>query len=204
MTCLWVGRGERATGWAGWKLLGATWLGALLVALGIGWIDAAPAPATLVQVEIKESGLTPRSANIERGGTVVWTNTTSRMLQIASEAGLFASGPIKASERFTQTFSTDGTYYYAAIGDREWLGAVVVGSGRPSFGSGVGAVSLPGVDAPPLPPIDGYAYPYGGYGYGSGYGSAPPLGLGYAYGCGNGLPSAYFGYPGWGVPPYPR
>src|SRR5262249_27889574 len=103
----------------------------------------------------------------------------------------------KPGESAERAFIEDGTYYYFCALHPWMRGAVVVGSGRPNFGLGLTPPYLPPVLTPPLPPLDAYAYPFGGFppyygsaGYFPGPGSGPaPLG-------------PYFGYPGYGLPVY--
>lgn len=155
---------------------------------------AASAASALVEVEITSSELKPRSANIERGGTVVWKNTSQQPQLLQSEAGLFQI-QVKASERYTQTFGTEGTYFYFSAIDPRLQGAVVVGSGRPNFGHGTTPLSVPDAGAPPLAPFDGYAYG-GGYSYPLGYGYGG--GAGYGGGCGGYGGCGSYGYGGYG------
>lgn len=75
---------------------------ALLAGLLAAGCDGQERPAQRVNVDITGSGYEPRSAVVEQGGTVIWTNKSREVRQVIARqpAGVFMSGTLDDGEAY--------------------------------------------------------------------------------------------------------
>ena len=63
-------------------------------------------------VTIEKNEFKPRTLTVKVGDTVNWINKDINPQSVVSDAGLFHSGEIATSEKFSYTFTEEGTYDY--------------------------------------------------------------------------------------------
>src|SRR3990172_8362125 len=132
-------------------VIGALVLGAFVWMAGPGLApNSPPGEAT---VAMKNIAFNPGVLNVARGTTVTWVNQDPVYHTVTSDApgGPLDSPSINQGERWTFTFTQDGTYAYHCTphssydaGTQMWTGMtgkVVVGTGQ--GGNGTGPLDLP-------------------------------------------------------------
>ena len=82
-----------------------------------------PSSAT---VSIKNMAFNPISLSITTGTTVTWVNNDTTAHTVTANDGSFNSGTITAGSKFTQSFSTTGTFAYHCTLHPEMTGTIVV------------------------------------------------------------------------------
>lgn len=68
--------------------------------------------AATIQVSITRVGFVPASVTIDRGDTVLWTNSDTRNRQVVSQDAGFASPVLRPTETFAFTFTKTGRFRY--------------------------------------------------------------------------------------------
>lgn len=63
-------------------------------------------------VTIEKNEFKPKTLTVKVGDTVTWINKDINPQSVVSDAGLFNSGEIATSEKFSYTFTEEGTYDY--------------------------------------------------------------------------------------------
>jgi plastocyanin len=82
----------------------------LLMALGVGLLVAAPAPAKTVTVDISKLGFIPAAVTVQVGDSVTWSNKDTAPHQVVCATCPFTSPPIAAGLTFTYTFTKVGKF----------------------------------------------------------------------------------------------
>jgi len=83
------------------------------------------APVVALMVRIRDFGVHPQVATIDRGKGVSWLNDDHVTHNVAFSS--FSSGPIGPGELYTHVFNETGSYdYYCSIHKRYEQGTVVV------------------------------------------------------------------------------
>jgi plastocyanin len=82
----------------------------LLMALGVGLLVAAPAPAKTVTVDISKLGFVPADVTIQVGDSVTWTNKDTATHQVVCATCPFTSPVLAAGQSFTYTFTKVGKF----------------------------------------------------------------------------------------------
>jgi plastocyanin len=102
--------------------------GALLggAVVGLAVLGAGPAAADTVQVNISGSAFQPPDAQVQVGGTVVWTNTDQRPHDVTATNGLFRSDPIGPGQTYSFTFVRAGDVQYGSSIDIGVVGVIHV------------------------------------------------------------------------------
>ncbi|MDQ4024839.1 MAG: right-handed parallel beta-helix repeat-containing protein [Actinomycetota bacterium] len=94
------------------------------------------APAADLAVSIRDNFFAPQQLRIDPGDTVTWTNFGTRVHDVTSDTGAFASGDLERGGRFTHTFEKEGYFYYhcsfhGRAGRHGMWGVVIVGDPPP-------------------------------------------------------------------------
>ena len=109
-----------------------------LIGLTIGCGSSSPSSpsnttttGTPVSIVANSSTLTttayaPNPVSISVGGTVTWTNNDSTAHTATGDNGSFSSGSIAPGGKFSQTFSTAGTFTYKCTIHPNMVGTVTV------------------------------------------------------------------------------
>jgi len=108
-----------------------------LIGLAIGCGSSSPSSptngttGTPVSIVNGSSTLTttaysPNPVSISVGGTVTWTNNDSTAHTATADNGSFSSGNIAPGGKFSQTFSTAGTFTYKCTIHPNMVGTVTV------------------------------------------------------------------------------
>ena len=109
-----------------------------LIGLAIGCGSSSPSSpsnttttGTPVSIPANSSTLTttaysPNPVSISVGGTVTWTNNDSTAHTATADNGSFNSGTIAPGGKFSQTFSTAGTFTYKCTLHPNMVGTVTV------------------------------------------------------------------------------
>ncbi|MFN2586570.1 MAG: right-handed parallel beta-helix repeat-containing protein [Actinomycetota bacterium] len=97
------------------------------------------APAADHAVSIRDNFFAPQEIRIEPGDTVTWTNSGTRVHDVTSDTGAFASGALQRGQRFSHTFEEEGYFYYhcsfhGRAGRQGMWGVVIVGDPPPPGG----------------------------------------------------------------------
>jgi plastocyanin len=82
----------------------------LLLALAIGLLVAAPAPAKTVTVDISKLGFVPASVTVQAGDSVTWTNKDTVNHQVVCLTCTFTSPVLTPGQTFTFTFTKVGKF----------------------------------------------------------------------------------------------
>jgi plastocyanin len=82
----------------------------LLLALAIGLLVAAPAPAKTVTVDISQLGFVPASVTIQSGDSVTWTNKDTVNHQVVCATCPFTSSVLAPGQTHTFTFTKVGKF----------------------------------------------------------------------------------------------
>ncbi|HEX7793816.1 MAG TPA: plastocyanin/azurin family copper-binding protein [Vicinamibacterales bacterium] len=108
-----------------------------LIGLAVGCGSSSPSSpsngntGTPVSIVANSSTLTttaysPNPVSISVGGTVTWTNNDSTAHTATGDNGSFSSGNIAPGGKFSQTFSTAGTFTYKCTLHPNMVGTVTV------------------------------------------------------------------------------
>jgi plastocyanin len=82
----------------------------LLLALAIGLLVAAPAPAKTVTVDISKLGFVPASVTVQTGDTVTWTNKDTVNHQVVCATCPFTSAVLTPGQSHTFVFTKVGKF----------------------------------------------------------------------------------------------
>ncbi len=82
----------------------------LLLALAIGLLVAAPAPAKTVAVDISKLGFVPASVTVQVGDSVTWTNKDTVNHQVVCATCPFTSLPLAPGQSHTFVFTKVGKF----------------------------------------------------------------------------------------------
>jgi plastocyanin len=82
----------------------------LLLALAIGLLVAAPAPAKTVAVDISKLGFVPASVTVQTGDAVTWTNKDTIDHQVVCKTCPFTSPVLTPGQTYTFTFTMVGKF----------------------------------------------------------------------------------------------
>jgi plastocyanin/ribosomal protein L37E len=82
----------------------------LLLALAVGLLVAAPAPAKTVTVDISRIGFVPSAVTIQQGDTVTWTNKDTVNHQVVCATCPFTSAPLSPGQSAQFTFAKVGKF----------------------------------------------------------------------------------------------
>ena len=108
-----------------------------LILFAISALVAADAALAATRtVLIRAGGFDPASVTIRAGDTVVWRNVDTRLRQVVSNTGTFASPMLARNQTYSFTFQRTGTFRYhdALVANRR--GTVIVRT-RPAPAAGV-------------------------------------------------------------------
>lgn len=87
-------------------------------------VNSIEVATTSVAVSIKDFVFNPEIVNIEKGTTVIWTNTDSVSHKLKSE--IFSSDRIGQGETFSFTFDNVGTFDYYCVPHPSMVGKIIV------------------------------------------------------------------------------
>jgi plastocyanin len=93
------------------------------------------APQT-ASVAIKDFEFTPETVTISLGGTVTWTNDGPSLHTVTADDGSFDSGDLSATQTFSHTFQTAGTFTYICSIHPFMTATVIVQSGNTAISPG--------------------------------------------------------------------
>lgn len=96
----------------GLKRLRVPALAALVVGASVAIVLPLVLSAAQYNVAVADYSFTPRTAVINVGDTVTWTNSGSMMHTVTADNGSFDSGTLAPGQSFSHTFTTPGTYTY--------------------------------------------------------------------------------------------
>ncbi len=94
---------------------------------GMNYNSMAPAaPAAANSVSIVNMSFSPASLTVVAGSTVTWTNNDNMTHTVTSDAMGFDSGNLPMGGKFSQMFSTAGTYTYHCTIHPNMKGTIIV------------------------------------------------------------------------------
>ena len=74
----------------------------------------------------------PATVHVDPGGTVTWTSSSGVPHTVSADDGSWSSGDLAATQSFSHTFASAGTFtYHCNVHPSYMHGTVVVGSGAP-------------------------------------------------------------------------
>ncbi|MCX6520160.1 MAG: cupredoxin domain-containing protein [Actinobacteria bacterium] len=88
-------------------------------------VDAAPTPEP-IRVTAHDDMFEPAAIEVERGGTVIWTITSSQAFLIEADDGSFRSTVLRLGDQFAHTFDTAAVITYADIVGGTATGTITV------------------------------------------------------------------------------
>jgi plastocyanin len=111
----------------------------LLIPIAAVFSLAFPAPslAATIQVKITATGFTPKTATIDQGDTVRWTNADKINHQLVANNGAFASPIIRPGQTYSFLFNTAGKINYHDALHPALTGAITIKGPPPSVTLGV-------------------------------------------------------------------
>src|SRR5262249_12633030 len=105
----------------------ASGIRAMLAAIVVlATLAASPALAADAQVKIANFTFDPPLLTVKAGTTVTWANTADIPHIVLEKDGKFRSSALDTGDKFSQTFSTDGTVEYFCAIHPHMTGKIVI------------------------------------------------------------------------------
>jgi plastocyanin len=107
------------------------------IAAVLALVLPAPGLAATIDVKIIATGFTPKTATINQGDTIKWTNADKVNHQLVANNGAFASAIIRPGQTYSFTFNTPGKINYHDALHPALTGTITIKGPPPSLTLGV-------------------------------------------------------------------